>query len=26
VYVEKRGDDVWIGGDSVTLAQGKVKL
>jgi PhzF family phenazine biosynthesis protein len=26
VYVEKRGDDFWIGGDSVTLVEGKVKL
>jgi PhzF family phenazine biosynthesis protein len=26
VYVEKRGDDIWIGGDSVTLVEGKVKL
>jgi len=26
VYVEKRGADVWIGGDSVTLVEGKVKL
>jgi len=24
--VEKRGDDIWIGGDSVTLVDGKVKL
>ena len=26
VYVEKRGDDIWIGGDSVTLVEGKVTL
>ncbi|HEY3519051.1 MAG TPA: PhzF family phenazine biosynthesis protein [Gammaproteobacteria bacterium] len=26
VYVEKRGDDVWIGGDSVTIVEGKVTL
>ena len=26
VYVEKRGNDVWIGGDSVTLVEGKVQL
>jgi PhzF family phenazine biosynthesis protein len=26
VYVEKRGEDIWIGGDSVTLVEGKVKL
>ena len=26
VYVEKRGQDIWIGGDSVTLVEGKVKL
>ncbi len=26
VYVEKRGGDCWIGGDSVTLVEGKVKL
>ncbi len=26
VYVEKRGDDFWIGGDSVTLVEGKVNL
>lgn len=26
VYVEKRGQDIWIGGDSVTLAEGKVTL
>ena len=26
VYVEKRGADFWIGGDCVTLADGKVKL
>jgi PhzF family phenazine biosynthesis protein len=26
VYVEKRGDDIWIGGDSVTLVEGKVQL
>jgi PhzF family phenazine biosynthesis protein len=26
VYVEKRGADIWIGGDSVTLVEGKVKL
>ena len=26
VYVEKRGPDFWIGGDCVTLADGKVKL
>lgn len=26
VYAEKRGEDIWIGGDSVTLVEGKVKL
>jgi len=26
VYVEKRGQDIWIGGDSVTLVDGKVEL
>ena len=26
VYVEKRGGDVWVGGDSVTLVEGKVTL
>jgi PhzF family phenazine biosynthesis protein len=26
VYVEKRGDDIWIGGDCVTLVEGKVEL
>ena len=26
VYVEKRGEDIWIGGDCVTLADGKVEL
>jgi PhzF family phenazine biosynthesis protein len=26
VYIEKRGDDVWVGGDSVTLVEGKVAL
>lgn len=26
VYVEQRGRDVWIGGDSVTLVEGKVEL
>jgi PhzF family phenazine biosynthesis protein len=26
VYVEKRGNDVWIGGDSVTLVEGQVQL
>ena len=26
VYVEKLGQDFWIGGDSVTLVEGKVKL
>lgn len=26
VYVEKRGEDIFIGGDSVTLVEGKVKL
>ncbi len=26
VYVEKRGRDIWIGGDCVTLVEGKVEL
>ena len=26
VYVEKRGRDIWIGGDSVTLVEGEVTL
>ena len=26
VYVEKRGQDIWIGGDCVTLVEGKVEL
>ena len=26
VYVEKRGEDIWIGGDCVTLVDGKVEL
>ena len=26
VYVEKRGEDIWIGGDCVTLVEGKVEL
>jgi PhzF family phenazine biosynthesis protein len=26
VYVEKRGADIWIGGDSVTLVEGQVTL
>jgi PhzF family phenazine biosynthesis protein len=26
VYVEKRGDDIWIGGDCVTLVEGTVEL
>jgi len=26
VYVEKRGADIWIGGDCVTLVEGKVEL
>jgi PhzF family phenazine biosynthesis protein len=26
VYVEKRGADIWIGGDCVTLIEGKVEL
>jgi PhzF family phenazine biosynthesis protein len=26
VYVEKRGEDIWVGGDCVTLVEGKVKL
>jgi PhzF family phenazine biosynthesis protein len=26
VYVEKSGNDIWIGGDSVTLVEGKVQL
>jgi PhzF family phenazine biosynthesis protein len=26
VYVEKRGQDIWIGGESVTLVEGKVTL
>jgi len=26
VYVEQRGEDIWIGGDCVTLVEGKVEL
>jgi PhzF family phenazine biosynthesis protein len=26
VYVEKRGTDIWIGGDCMTLVEGRVKL
>jgi PhzF family phenazine biosynthesis protein len=26
VYVEKRGSDIWVGGDCVTLVEGKVEL
>jgi PhzF family phenazine biosynthesis protein len=26
VYVEKRGEDIWIGGDCVTLVEGTVRL
>ena len=26
VYVEKRGEDIWVGGDCVTLVEGKVEL
>jgi PhzF family phenazine biosynthesis protein len=26
VYIEKRGPDIWVGGDCVTLVEGKVKL
>ena len=26
VYVERRGEDIWIGGDCVTLVDGKVEL
>jgi predicted PhzF superfamily epimerase YddE/YHI9 len=26
VYVEQRGQDIWIGGDCVTLVEGKVEL
>lgn len=26
VYVEKRGNDIWVGGDCVTLVEGEVEL